>query len=62
MARFFITGDTHQSLTIRKLNNRSFPEQRELTKDDYVIVCGDFGMVWSNSAEELYWRDRKSVV
>ena len=56
MARFFITGDTHQSSTIRKLNNRSFPEQKELTKDDYVIVCGDFGMVWSNSAEELYWR------
>lgn len=56
MARFFITGDTHQSHSIRKLNRKKFPEQEVLTKDDYVIICGDFGMIWNNSAEELYWR------
>ncbi|NLO47354.1 MAG: hypothetical protein GX111_03395 [Clostridiales bacterium] len=25
-------------------------------KDDYVIVCGDFG-IWDNSAHEIHWLD-----
>ncbi len=52
----YITGDTHQSIDISKLNTKKFPEQKELTKSDYVIICGDFGMVWNNSKEEMYWR------
>lgn len=56
MNRFFVTGDTHMNIDIKKLNKKNFPTQRNLTKDDYLIVCGDFGMVWSNSAEEMYWR------
>jgi hypothetical protein len=35
---------------------RIFPEQKQLTKNDYVIICGDFGGVWNNSKEEIYWR------
>ncbi|MCI5599128.1 MAG: metallophosphatase, partial [Ruminococcus sp.] len=45
----YITGDTHQNIDISKLNTKNFPEQKELTKSDYVIICGDFGMVWNNS-------------
>lgn len=30
--------------------------KKMLTKDDYIIVCGDFGLVWDNTPEELYWR------
>ncbi len=56
MARIFVTGDTHQGLDIRKLNTDNFPIQRELTKDDYLIICGDFGMIWNNGKEEIYWR------
>ena len=26
-----------------------------MTRDDTVIVCGDFGGVWHDSAEERYW-------
>ena len=52
----YITGDTHQNIDISKLNTKNFPEQKELTKSDYVIICGDFGMVWNNSKEEMYWR------
>ena len=51
----YITGDTHIPIDIRKLSTRSFPEQKELTKNDFVIICGDFGGIWSNNAEEKYW-------
>lgn len=53
---FFITGDTHGRIDIHKLNTANFPIQNELTKDDYVIVCGDFGFVWANDNEDLWWQ------
>lgn len=46
MSKIFITGDTHCDMDINKLNTTNFPEQKSLTKDDYVIICGDFGGVW----------------
>lgn len=57
VSRIFITGDTHQSIDIFKLNAQNFPVQKELTKEDFLIVCGDFGMIWSNSEEEMWWRN-----
>lgn len=57
MSRIFITGDTHGSLDISRLSMENFLEQKNLTKDDYVIICGDFGLVWNNSEEELWWRN-----
>lgn len=53
----FVTGDTHANLDIGKLSTRKFPEQKELTKEDFLIVCGDFGLVWDGSAREIYWQD-----
>ena len=53
----FVTGDTHANLDIGKLSTRRFPEQKELTKEDFLIVCGDFGLVWDGSAREIYWQD-----
>ena len=52
----YVTGDTHAHIDIQKLNTKRFPEQKNLTKDDYLIVCGDFGLVWDESPEERYWR------
>lgn len=46
MSRIFITGDTHGDYDIRKLNTHNFSEQTFLTKDDYLIIAGDFGCVW----------------
>lgn len=57
MSRIFITGDTHGDMSINKLSNKTFPENKKLTKDDFVIICGDFGLVWDNSKSEIYWRD-----
>ena len=50
------TGDTHGSFT--RFEEQYFPEQREMDRDDYVIICGDFGGVWSGGqedAEKLDW-------
>lgn len=52
----YITGDTHIPIDIRKLGMPNFGEQSEMTKDDFVIICGDFGGVWDNSNEDLYWQ------
>lgn len=52
----FITGDIHGDPT--RFSMESFPEQKEMTKDDYVIILGDFGLVWNcgiESKEEKYW-------
>lgn len=62
MGRVFITGDTHGGAAygLKKLNSSSFKEARELTKDDYLIIAGDFGYIWNKdkpSDEELYWYD-----
>lgn len=45
----YITGDCHQNFV--RFNTRNFPEQKEMTKDDYVIICGDFGGVWNKDIE-----------
>ena len=46
----YVTGDTHGDW-MNRLKTDSFPEQKEMTKDDYVIICGDFGL-WDNSNRE----------
>ena len=43
----FVTGDIHASYDIAKLSESCF-NTAGLTKDDYVIICGDFGLVWNN--------------
>ena len=54
MTRIFITGDTHCDYDWKKLNTSCFPEQKELTKDDYVIIAGDFGGVWAQDKTDEY--------
>lgn len=53
----YVTGDTHGSIDIHKLNTKNLQKQNiNMTKDDYLIICGDFGLVWDNSKSDLYWR------
>ena len=54
----YITGDCH--CNFERFNTEIFPEQEEMTKDDYVIICGDFGGVWDKDAsgkKEIWWLD-----
>lgn len=40
----YITGDTHSDF--RRFSRQIFPEQKEMTKADYMIIAGDFGGIW----------------
>ena len=51
----FITGDTHRELDIHTINPREFVEGRTLTRDDYVIICGDFGCIWDGGSGDRFW-------
>lgn len=44
--KIFVTGDTHGGLDSEKLSFKNFPEGQTLTKDDFVIVLGDFGYIF----------------
>ena len=56
----YVTGDTHGSQPdwlgldgfMRRFNTDSFPEQKDMTKDDYVVVLGDFGGVFDVNREK----------
>lgn len=52
----YITGDCHSNF--ERFSTNIFPEQNEMTKEDYVIICGDFGGVWNKDEEskkETWW-------
>lgn len=51
----YVTGDTHTGADIAKLKSKSFAENRLLSKNDYVIVAGDFGFVQDFKNENTYW-------
>lgn len=36
----YATGDLHGN--VLRFQPQYFPEQAEMTKDDYMIVCGDY--------------------
>lgn len=48
----FITGDCHADW--KKFSKKRFHKQTEMTRDDFVIVCGDFGL-WNDDKTERWW-------
>lgn len=57
MSRLFITGDKHFPAEYKCLSFKYWPLGRELSREDYVIILGDFGICWDNSKEENWWLD-----
>lgn len=51
----YVTGDIHLNHDSAKLNSTFFPEGKNLTKNDYVIICGDCGFTWDWSSETRWW-------
>ena len=52
----YVTGDCHGNF--RRFQPEYFPEQAGMTKNDVVIITGDFGGVWfgdSRDDETLDW-------
>lgn len=62
--RIFLTGDIHGN-PITTLSTKAFPEQKNLTKKDVVIILGDFGVLWSHlrtkeESRNLQWLDDRN--
>lgn len=51
----YITGDCHGGF--QRFGSKYFPQQKQMSQDDYMIICGDFGGLWNGSQEENYWLD-----
>lgn len=54
----FLTGDLHGGFDMDKLRPESWPEGQGLSRDDFLIVCGDFSFPWGFSRverRELSW-------
>ena len=57
-----VTGDCHGNFT--RFSSENFPEGKELTKNDYIIILGDWGGIWSQTENKnenhwLKWLDEK---
>ena len=48
----YVTGDTHGEVDFAKLHLFA-GENPRLTKEDYLIVAGDFGAVWNSQTLAL---------
>lgn len=55
MGKIFVTGDLHCEIHSTCLASRNFPEGKSLTKEDVLIVCGDFGYVWTANPKSKYF-------
>lgn len=55
----YVTGDVHGRAEYgsSRFAFKNWPLGRALTRDDVVIVAGDFGFVWDGSNAERYWLD-----
>jgi hypothetical protein len=49
----FITGDTHGRNDIRKLYPGTWKQGKLLNKNDYLIIVGDFGVLWWEYPDDL---------
>ena len=45
-----VTGDTHGEIS--RFSEAFLQGESEWTKDDYIIVCGDFGFIFYDDEEE----------
>ena len=57
--RLFLCGDIHGEISINRLSGKNWPEGRTLSKQDYLIILGDFGLLWKMQPDrnEIYWLD-----
>jgi len=53
----YVCGDTHSNIDLEKLTSKKFPEGKKLTKKDFLIILGDFGLVWAatSTRKENYY-------
>ena len=52
MNKVFVCGDTHMPIDYWKLQNKHWKEQKDLDKGDFLIIAGDFGLIWRLEADK----------
>lgn len=58
----YVCGDTHGDYDIYKLTSKRF-DSKALTKNDYVLVCGDCAAIWGMDSQDAYiqkWYNSKN--
>ena len=55
MSKILVVGDTHHAMSNFNKVESFYPN---LTRNDYVIVTGDFGFIWNTTAEGIREDDR----
>ncbi len=54
----YITGDTHREQDVAKINpDDCFEQGKTMTKDDYLIIVGDFGFIYDGASGDRFWLD-----
>ncbi len=48
----FLTGDWHGINGMERISNTNWPLSTLLTGENYVVVLGDFGVVWGNKTDK----------
>lgn len=61
-SHIFVTGDLHGETDIFRLSTDGFSLGKTLTRNDFVIVCGDAGIVWDGKKTDKFlcdWLENK---
>ena len=51
----YLTSDTHREIDIHKINPDEFKAGLQMNRDDYLIICGDFGCIWDGASGDRFW-------
>jgi len=53
----YITGDTHGEIGFTRFSSKNWKEGKTLSKKDYLIITGDFGLLWKAGIDKSqeYW-------
>lgn len=55
--RLFVTGDVHGQYDYRKMGDFRKAMKGELTLEDAIVVCGDFGILWEHERQDRYFKN-----
>ena len=49
------SSDTHGGF--QRFGSKYFPQQTQMGRNDYMIICGDFGGLWDGGQKDQHWLD-----
>ena len=56
----YVTGDTHGELW--RFCEECMPGEKNWTKDDALIICGDFGFIWYDEKDNVGFRSNERAL